>query len=467
MPPSVKGKLAVVIGASVAGLLAARVLSDHFKQVIVVERDPHPDSPIPRKGAPQGYHAHALLKSGELALEALFPGLIEDLIQKDARQIDFSGDVKWFHFGHWKMRAETGFSVMIQSRPLVEQTIRQRLEALGNISFYYGYTVEDVIASDDKTRVTGIRIQKADERSIRQDLSADLVVDAGGRGSKTPQWLESLGYKRASETRVKIDLSYSSQVFEAPATRTDDWKLLVLNPDIPNNTRAGYIFPIENDQWLVTYGGYSGDKTPQTAETFVEYAQGLATLDVYEAIKGLKPVSDVKVFNVPTTVRHHYENLSRFPAGLIVMGDSFCAFDPVFGQGMSSAAKQAMTLQALLATDGYQNTAAFSQAFHKRVSGVISTPWLLATSEDFRYPKTEGKKAFFIPILHWYTGHIFALSATDTDVYNAFRSVMHLQSGPIALFKPGIVLKVLARAFGGKRNAQASSLEVAPESSPI
>ncbi len=458
-----QGKQAVVIGGSMAGLLAARVLSDHFTQVMVVERDPLPDSPTARKGAPQAHHAHALLKSGELVLENLFPGLMQELAQKGAVQADFSADVKWFHFGHWKMRAKTGFNVSVQSRPLLEYTIRQRIEALGNVTFYYGYAVEDVIASEDKTRVTGIRIQKADDRTAREDLSADLVVDASGRGSKTPQWLESLGYDRASETRVKIDLSYSSQVFDAPAAQTDDWKLLVLNPDIPNNTRAGYIFPIENGQWLVTYGGYSGDKTPLTSETFVEYAKGLATLDIYNAIKDLTPASDVKSFNVPMTVRHHYEALSRFPAGLIVMGDSFCAFDPVFGQGMSSAAKQALALSKMLSTDGYQATAAFSQRFHKCVSGVVTTPWLLATSEDFRYPKTEGKKEFFIPILHWYTGHIFALSATDMEVYSAFRAVMHLQTGPLALFKPSILFKVLSRALGGKRKTEASALEVAPE----
>jgi len=463
MTPSKQGDQAIVIGGSIAGLLAARALSDHFAKVIVVERDVQPDNAMPRKGAPQGHHAHALLKSGELVLEELFPGLIEELVQKDAKKVDFSSDVRWFHFGYWKMRVKTGFSVMIQSRPLIEQTIRQRLAAIGNISFYYGYAADELIASDDKTRIVGVRVYKADERSVQEDLSADLVVDASGRGSKTPQWLEGLGYARPPETIIKIGLSYSSQLFEAPDPALVDFKLMILNPDAKNNPRAGYIFPIEDNRWLVTYGGYSGEKTPLSEEMCVEFAQMLPTLDIYHAIKDLTPISDVRAFNVPTTMRRHYEKLSSIPSGLIVMGDSACAFDPVFGQGMSSAAKQAKALKDILATKGYQATPAFAHAFHKRVAGVVEVPWLLATSEDFRFPKTEGKKDFILPILHWYTGHIFALSATDRTVYDAFRTVMHLQGGPLLLFKPSIFFKVLARALGNKQPTLAPELEVAPE----
>lgn len=460
---STQGKHAIVIGGSVAGLLAARALSDHFAQVSIIERDLQPESPTARKGVPQGHHVHALLKSGELAIEGFFPGIVDEMMKQGASKVDFSKDIRWFHFGHWKMRYESGFDVLIQSRPLLEHTIRQRLSALGNVSFFYGCSVDTVITSPDKTRVVGVQMYRAEDRSTLEALHADLVVDASGRGSKTPQWLEELGYERPVETQVKIGLTYSSQLFEAPANSQQDWKLLVLNPALNGGTRAGYVFPVENNRWLVTFGGYSGDKTPQSAETFVEYAKGMATPDIYNTIKDLKPISDVKVFNVPHTTRRHYENLSRFPAGLVVMGDSFCAFDPVFGQGMSSAAKQAVALHTLLKQHGYDGKAAFAQRLHKRLAGVVLAPWLLATSEDFRYPKTEGKKAFFIPFLHWYSGHIFGLSATDKEVYNAFRVVMHLQSGPEALFKPSIIWKVLRRAFGGKTAQPVTELQPKPE----
>lgn len=460
---STQRKQAIVIGGSVAGLLAARALSDHFENVILIERDPQPESPIARKGVPQGHHVHVLLKSGELALEEFFPGIVDELVSNGSRKVDFSKDIRWFHFGHWKMRYDSGFNVMVQSRPLLEYTIRQRLSALKNVSFYYGHSVDEVIASPDKTRVVGVRVHSVDDRAEAQDLTADLVVDASGRGSKTPQWLEELGYARPAETQVKIGLTYSSQFFEAPAQHTEDWTLMALNPAVNGGTRAGYVFPVEGNRWLVTFGGYSGDKTPQTGDTFVEYAKGLATPDIYNVIKDLTPISEVKVFNVPHTTRRHYESLSRFPAGLVVMGDSFCAFDPVFGQGMSSAAKQAVALHTLLKQHGYDGSVAFAQRLHKRLAGVVLAPWLLATSEDFRYPKTEGKKAFFIPFLHWYSAHVFALSATDKEVYNAFRVVMHLQSGPEALFKPSIVWKVLRRAFGGKTAQAEVELQPAPK----
>jgi 2-polyprenyl-6-methoxyphenol hydroxylase-like FAD-dependent oxidoreductase len=463
MNTSTHSKQAIVMGGSVAGLLAARALASHFTQVIVVERDPQPESPIARKGVPQGHHVHVLLKSGELALEEFFPGIVDELVENGAQKVDFSKGIRWYHFGHWKMRYDSGFHVMVQSRPLLEHTIRQRLHALGNVSFYYGYAVDELLTTPDKTAVVGVRVHQVDDRASAEDLTADLVVDASGRGSKTPQWLEDLGYARPAETQVKIGLTYSSQFFEAPAQHNEDWTLMALNPAVNGGTRAGYVFPVEGNRWLVTFGGYSGDKTPQTEDTFVEYAKGLATPDIYNVIKDLTPISDVKVFNVPQTTRRHYESLSRFPAGLVVLGDSFCAFDPVFGQGMSSAAKQAVALKQVLAQHGYDGTAEFSRRFHKRIAGVVLAPWLLATSEDFRYPKTEGKKAFFIPFLHWYSGHVFALSATDKEVYNAFRIVMHLQSGPEALFKPSIVWKVLRRAFGGKSAQPVAELTPAPE----
>ena len=449
MSSNARNQHAVVIGGSIAGLLAARVLSDFFEKVSVIERDPQPTAPTTRKGAPQGHHVHVLLKSGEQILADLFPGIVDDLVQQGAQRADFSQDVHWFHFGRWKLQFPSGFLVLVQSRPLLEYTIRHCLRRLPNVTCFYEHAAEALLKSADNTQVQGVRIHPNGDKTATQDLAADLVIDASGRGSQTPRWLQESGYQPPPETQVKIGLSYSTQVFQAPSEGGHSWKVLALNPARQGGTRAGYVFRVEGNRWLVTLGGYSGDKTPHTPEAFLEYAKSLAAPDIYEAIKTLQPISDIKVFNVPYTTRRHYEKLSRFPAGLVVLGDSFCVFDPVFGQGMSSAAKQANALRELLKKDGYDASAAFSQRAHRRFSRVVLAPWLLATSEDFRYPKTEGKKAFFIPFLHWYSGHVFALSGEDHEVYEAFRLALHLLRGPEVLFAPRVLWRVLRHALSG------------------
>jgi len=446
--PNKKNECAVVIGGSIAGLAAARVLAKHFEKVVVIERDARPEGPNPRKGAPQGWHGHALLKSGEQAMEQLFPGVVDDLMENGAHKIDFSEDTKWFHFGRWKMRYPSDFSIMFQSRPLVEHVIRKRVEALTNVTFHYGHAAEALITSEDKSHVIGLYAEDAENRSKQLCVSADLVVDASGRGSKVPQWLEKLNYARPEQTVVKIDLSYSSRVFEAPSAPLGDWKALVLNPLLGKSMRAGYVFPLENNQVLITLAGYSGDRSPQTNETFLEYAQGLAMPDVYNVIKALKPLTDVKSYSVPIIHRNHYEKLKHLPAGLVVMGDAFCGFDPVFGQGMSVAVREAVILDQMLTQGSISQSTRFVRQFYAGIAKALAAPWMLTSSEDFRLPKTEGKRSFILPLLHWYSGRVFLLSASDKEVYSAFRDVMHMLRGPAHLFKPSIIAKVLFAPSG-------------------
>lgn len=441
------GKQAVVLGGSIAGLSAARVLSPYFERVVVIERDEQPTHTGPRKAVPQGYHAHALLKAGENVMEELFPGVMKDIERAGGMRLDFSKDVRWFHGGYWKMRYESGFQIAVQSRPLLEQKIRTRVEALGNVAFYYGYEVEAPLTSADNSRIIGVTAQLMADRSQKLEIDSDLLIDASGRGSKTPQWLATLGYAAPAETRLKINLTYSTRVYQAPENANYDFKAMIINPQAPAIRRAGYIFPMEGNKYMVTLAGYSGDTTPRDNESFVEFTRTLARPEVYETLKSMTPLTDVKVFNVPHTARRHYEKLSRIPAGLLVMGDAMCAFDPVFGQGMSAAALEALALGKMLAKETAQSFPTLGKRFQKKAAQIVEVPWMLASSEDFRFPQTEGYKSPIIPVLHWYTNHIFALSATDKEIFDAFRQAMHLLAGPQVLFKPTIVFKVLKHAF--------------------
>lgn len=442
-------KQAVVIGGSIAALLAARVLSNHFANVMVIERDLRPTDDLPHKGAPQGHHAHVLLKSGENVLEQLFPGIMKSMGEKST-PADFSADVRWFHHGDWKLRYDSQFIISSQTRPALEAAIRTRVERLPNVSFCYETSAEDFIVSDNLGRISGVLVRTGNAQ-MTTAIYGDLVVDASGRGSRTPLWLEKHGFVAPETTLVKIDLTYASRFFAAPEKPTNDWKFIVISPYAPAPTRAGYVFPYGN-RWLVMYAGYNGDNIPEDGDSFIDYARTLARPDVYEAIKDLKPLTDMKTYRFPAEQRRHYEKLSRFPDGLIVMGDAYCSFDPVFGQGMSVSAKEALFLDQQLTREiqrATANLAGFPQRFHKGLSGLVATAWLLSTSEDFRYPKTEGKKplgALGLTVMHWYIGHIFKLSATDKQVYGAFIRVMNLLDGPLPLFKPVIVLKVLRHA---------------------
>lgn len=452
------GKQAVVIGGSIAGLAAARALSSHFETVLVVERDEQPQRADPRKAIPQGHHVHVLLKSGERALESLFPGLIDELQAAGARLVDASRDVRWFHAGQWKLRYESGFMLCGQSRPLLEQTIRRRVQALGNVSFRYGMEAESLLGGANGAPAAGVRLRRLADRTHTEDIEADLVVDASGRGSKLPQWLEAMGYRAPPETRLNIGLTYTSRLYDAPPDGTHDWLALLVNPHGPHALKGGYIFGLEGGRWLVTLAGYSGVPSPKDKAQFLAYAESLAQPDVYEAIRGRPAISDIKSYAVPQTIRRHYEKLGRMPAQLVVMGDALCAFDPVFGQGMSVAAKEAVALDTLLASGSLADV---GRRFHTQAARIVEVPWMLSTSEDFRFRATEGRRPLALPILHWYSGHIFTLSGDDRQVYDAFRQVMHLLDGVGALFAPGIVLKVLRHALRRRPHRAATAPEPA------
>ena len=430
---------AVVMGGSLAGLFCARVLSNHFDKVTVVERDTPRDDAAPRKGAPQGAHAHVLLKRGEHAMEALFPGLSKELVDGGAHPCDWARGVDWFHYGCWKVDCDSKLPVTFQSRPFLEQLVRNRLANLDKVHLCYGAKVTGLVITDGA--VTGLNIEGAEGAAT---LATDFVVDASGRGSKLPEWLEAHGYRRPRETEINIGLGYVSRMFQAPKDFDHDWTAMIIYPHAPDEQRVGGIFPMENGRWMVTLGSYGGVKLPTDHDGFMNFARNLSNPALYEAIKQATPLTDAKVFRYDIQRRRHYE-AAHLPAGLLVLGDAACSFDPVFGQGMSTAAAESVILEKCLAQKGYNS--AMIRLYFRRISCLIDVPWLLVTNEAFRYPSTIGKKPFGLGLLQWYTGQVFRLSAGNAFVYANFLKVMHLIASPIILFRPGILLPVLGSLF--------------------
>jgi len=441
---------ALVIGASMTGLLAARVLSEHFREVTIVERDELVDAPDIRKGVPQGRHAHALLCRGQQVMEQLFPGLFDDLIARGAHRIDMGAQCGWVHFGKWKIRHHSGLTSYYQSRPLLEWCVRSRVTALPNVHFVRGDAAE-LLPSANGDGVNGALIRlrgRADADATAQlgTLKADLIIDASGRGSRTPRWLEQLGYAQPRTTAVRIDAGYGTRVYRRAANVPADRQVVILYPDPPRTKRAGFMIPIEGDRWLVTIGGRFCDYAPEDEAGYLEYARSLSAPDIYETIRNAEPLTDIISNRFKENLWRHYERLERAPEGLVVLGDALCSYNPAYGQGMTASALEALALDECLRehrANGAHNTRGLARKVQRRAGEIVKMPWMLATSEDFRYPQTIGERPLGMRALHWYTRKIHERSADSAYIYRAFLHVMQMMEPPASLFRPGVIARLL------------------------
>jgi len=442
----VRAARAIVIGGSITGLLAARALTEHFTSVSLVERDSFPDGPDFRKGLPQMRHVHVLLKQGERVMEHYFPELLPELIAGGAHLIDMGGDLRWFNFGNWKTRFQSGVDFFCQTRGFLEWTIRQRVASLDGVSILdncevLGYTLEPT------GRVSGVRIRRAGE-TADDNLEAELVVDASGRGSRTPQWLDSLGFGKPTETEVRVDVGYASRFYRRPEKAPGDWTGLMIYPK-PPGTRLGVLFPVEDNRWMVTLVGWFGDHPPTDEHGFREFAASLPVPDLFNAIQDAEPVSPIASHKFPSNRRRHYEQMQRFPEGLVVLGDALCSFNPIYGQGMTTGALGVRLLDDSLRERRQNGSSArvggFSRGFQRKIARVIDSPWLLTTTEDFRSPRTVGGRAWSTAALGWYTARIHRLTWSDRFTARRFLEVMHLTVRPTALFHPYIVFRALTQ----------------------
>ncbi|WP_102262959.1 FAD-dependent oxidoreductase [Mesobacillus jeotgali] len=429
---------AVVVGGGIAGKLAARVLSEFFKEVILIEKDKKNDHVTNRKGVPQGNLGHVLLKSGEEIIEELFPGIFQELSRNGAKKTDFAGDLLWSHHGTQKLRFDSNVFISQQSRPLLEWQIQHRLEKIPNIDFRFGCKVQNLKFNNDEMNTIVIE----EKTGAVTELLADLVIDASGAASLHNEWLRDSGYGIPTKTEIKVDLFYASMVFKKLSHESINWHSLLAYPNPPEVERGGMISPIEGNRMLVTLIGYGTKEVPKDIDSFLEYAVTLDQPEFYELIKSESPLSeDIQIYRFPALRRYHFEKQRNFPTGLLVIGDSFCRVDPVFAQGMSLAAMEAKALRELLMHG--LNKKQLTKSYHKKVSRILYIPWLIALTEDFRFRTTTGRKPIGLPILQWYVKKVVTACSHNEHVYKRFIQVLHLKSHPIILAHPRILAKVL------------------------
>lgn len=428
------GQRAIVIGASIAGLLAARAVSPFFASVLVVDRDALPAAPAWRKGASQSHHGHVLLSAGEAVLERFFPGLFVELARAGASTLDVSATSNWFSLGSWKRRFPAGMHVRVQSRELLEHAVRERVRALPNVTFVDGV-------------VRGLRLRGGAPVVLTGGgpKAADFVVDASGRGSRLPDWLAENGYPRPRVDHVGIRVAYASARY---ASAPRDWDALIIHPEPPAGRRGGFIFPMEDGTVLATMIGWCDDAAPTADAAFLDFARSLPQPEIYDYLVRAERRGPCRSYRHQESRWLRFDALAEFPPGLASVGDALCCFDPVYGQGMSAAALTAELLARHAARAA--SPQALADTFRKAAPRVLEAPWNLAAFEDYRYP-IAGSDALSTRALNWYTAHVQWLTGTDEAVYRRFIRVVNLLDPPTSLFHPSVLGKVALRALRGPR----------------
>lgn len=435
---------AVVVGASMAGLLTARVLADHAGSVIIVDRDDLPDGPDPRKGVPQGRHAHGLLPAGEQVIRELFPGLIDELVAGGAQHVTLL-DGRWWQYGGYRVAVPDAPEGTFFSRPYLERSVRARVEGLPNVSIMKG-AVRHLETRNN--RVCGVAVDVGNGDNVPTELSADIVVDACGRGSQAGRWLERLGYEPPPMDQVHIDLTYSSRLYRRTPGRLPDRTWIVTIGDPAHSKRMAVGFPIEGDRWIVTLAGCHGDHPPTDDAGFAAFAADLPTDDIVDIVRNEEPLGPAVLHRFPSDQWRRFDKLKRHPAGFLALGDSICSFNPVYGQGMSSAAQQAAALDACLQTNGFDSPNLW-QSFYKQARKVIANPWAIAAGGDFSYAETTGAKPAGTALINRYVRSVVIAAQHDVRTARKLYDVQGLLAAPPSLMKPSTLLRVLRLARRG------------------
>lgn len=445
---------AIVIGGSIAGLTTARVLRDHFAQVTIIERDGPSTAAVFRGGVPQARHPHVLFARGQNILEAQFPGIVQELVAAGAVPFDPGHEFRLFANQRWVAPFPSTIVCIGCSRPLLESTIYRRLAADPKVRMLHEQRVVGLCTDEEKSRATGVQLcPRATPDAPSQTLAADLVVDASGRSSQAPIWLVNLGYTPPQEAVVNAFPGYSTRIYRQPANRSADWQAMYIMAMAPHTPRGAVIMPMEADEhgprWHVSLTGMNGDYPPTDEAGFLAFARTLATPLLYEALKSAEPLTAPYGYRQAENRMRYYEKLPRYLENFLVTGDAVYAFNPVYGQGMSTAALVSETLDVCLHAHrrrmGDQTLAGLAQRFQKAAAGVIAGPWQMATGQDARWPGTEGGQAPdpITRLVQRYLDQVLKRMPDSTVVAEAFSQVQNMLKPPTSLFQPRIVWQVL------------------------
>ncbi|WP_447006851.1 FAD-dependent oxidoreductase [Saccharothrix isguenensis] len=427
---------AVVLGASMGGLLAARALAGVYDRVTVVERDALPVAAGHRRGVPQDKHFHTILLRGAQVLDAMFPGLTDDLVAAGARRASFLDEARFVLSGHELARAVTGASDIQATRPILEGAVRARVAKHPGVRIVAGCDVAGPIVERD--RVTGVRVVVGGADGV---LEADLVVDAMGRYGRARAWLTAMSFPTPEEDRIDVDMMYVSRLVRLAEPFRD--KLVLVGP-VPGRTTGLALAAQEDDRWVVTVVGMAGDHPPTDEADFLAFVKRIAPPDVHDAIVAAEPLEGLRSHRFPASLRRRYERLRRFPAGLLVFGDALCSFNPVYGQGMTVAALEAEALRRCL-REGERDLA---RRFFRAAARIIDPVWQLNAVADLALPEIHGRRTPATRVLNRYVARLQRVGAHDPVVAGAFMRTVGLLDPLSSIMRPGVLARVVV---GGAR----------------
>jgi 2-polyprenyl-6-methoxyphenol hydroxylase-like FAD-dependent oxidoreductase len=442
---SEKQRRALVLGGSYAGLFAARVLSEQYDEVLIVDRDRLVGATGPRRGRPQGRQINAMHVRGLQVTEELFPGIIQELIADGCPTGDYAGSCRWFFNGKPLKREDIGYIAVPATAPLMERHLRERVEKLPEVRFVERCDIVDLVASPDRERIIGARVRHLDGDAGEEVIEADLVVDATGRGSRAPAMLERLGYPRVPEDRIKINLGYVTQHYELD---DDPWQgdLAIIPVAFPDSPRGAIFTKTDHGKVELTVYGLLGDHPPTDQEGFNAFVKSLSVPDIHEALRNARPIDELVPFHYPVTLRRRFERMARFPSGLVITGDAVTSFNPVYAQGMTVAALSALTLRAHLRRDAAPDPAAY---FKDLARSVIDPAWEMTNTVDLGFPGVPGHRSLKIRFVQRYLALVQAAATRDPKVTTAYMRTAGMVDPPQALMRPAMLLRVLIGAFRG------------------
>jgi 2-polyprenyl-6-methoxyphenol hydroxylase-like FAD-dependent oxidoreductase len=435
-------KRAVVIGSGIGGIAAAGVLSGFCEEVFLLERDSLPGDPVPRPGVPQGKHPHGLLAGGLKALEGILPGIDNEQIQRGAVPIDFGSEVLEEVPGLEPFqRRALGWNAYALSRPSLESCLLDLLQQRTNVELRAHSQVIEITGTPHGAAVTGVRYKDSTGRS--EALSADVVVDASGHGSFTIDFLKGNGCSLPEVSRVGIDIHYSSTVF-AGKDIAEGIKIIASLPNAPERSKSGFLLNVETNRWQVTMAGRHDTVPPVEEQEFLAYAQQLEQPTIYNAIKKAKRVEEIYQFRFPESRWRHFSRLGDFPCGLFPIGDAICRFNPIWGQGMSVAAREAELLQSMLDNEASNQSAisTLSQRFLAQAESTIADPWAMSTIQDLVYPETRGERPPDFESRLEFQRALRRMAVHDHKLRELMIEVRHLLKPASVLRAPEIVSKV-------------------------
>ena len=427
---------AVVLGAGVGGLLAARVLSEFHTAVSVYDRDSLPAGAAHRKGVPHDVPLHGLLARGRAVIEDLFPGASDDLVAQDAIPVDMQRDFIWYPNGNLLPRTESGLHGLCVSRPTLEAYLRRRVLELPAVTIHQRHQALGLLSGAHGT-IGGVRVEPSG--GPEQRVRADLVVDATGRGSRAPTWLAELGHDRPAEEGLDTATVYVSRDYRR---RPDDADFAgaFMGPS-PRAPYGGFVIAVEGDRWMTVLLGVGPDQTPPTdPDGYLAFARKLSGPQLSDLLSRAEPLDQPKRLRLAASLRRRYEKLVSVPDGFLAIGDAFCAFNPSYAQGMTVAAVQAAVLRECLRAGPDR----LPRRFFAQAAKAVDAPWEVGRGGDLRYPHVAGHRPVAVTVIGRYLDRLSRAASRHPAVARRFLSVFNLMAPPSKLFAPAMLARVLS-----------------------